>query len=66
MGAGEIISIQDEIIGMQSEIIDALYLELMQYKTMDEMEESKGFQLIKKVAEKKKEDRKCLMESIVL
>ncbi len=54
MGAGEIISIQDEIIGMQSEIIDALYLELMQYKTMDEMEESKGFQLIKKVAEKRR------------
>ena len=54
MGAGEIISIQDEIIGMQSEIIDALYLELMQYKTMDEMEESKGFQLIKEVAEKRR------------
>jgi hypothetical protein len=54
MGAGEIISIQDEIIGMQSEIIDALYLELMQYKTMDETEESKGFQLIKKVAEKRR------------
>mgnify|MGYP003571641312 CR=1 FL=1 len=45
---------KDEIIEMQSEIIDALYLELMQYKTMDEMEESKGFQLIKEVAKKRR------------
>ena len=54
MGSGEIISIQGEIIRQQSEIIDALYLEIMQYKTIEEMESSRAFQLIREVAEKRK------------
>lgn len=54
MGIGELFSTQEEIIRLQSEILDAFFLELLQYKTMDEMEESKGFQLIKEVAEKRR------------
>lgn len=50
----EYLSTQEEIIRLQSEAIDALFLELLQYKNMDEIEGDKAFDLIKEVAEKKR------------
>ena len=52
MGIGEYISNQEEIIRLQSEAIDALFLELLQYKQVDELENDKAFQLIKEAAKR--------------
>ncbi|MCR5777249.1 MAG: hypothetical protein K6G84_07540 [Lachnospiraceae bacterium] len=54
MWSPEYLSTQEEIIRLQSEAIDALFLELLQYKNMDEIEGDKAFDLIKEVAEKKR------------
>lgn len=48
------ISKQESIIQLQSETIDALFLELLQHVEIEEIENSKAFRMIKEVAERSK------------
>jgi hypothetical protein len=55
MGIGELESLYVEIIMKLAETVDALFLENLQYKQIDELENSKSFQLVKSSAELIKE-----------
>jgi len=55
MNIGEYATRLEEINRLQSELIDALFLEVLQHKEVDELEGSKAGQLIKEVAEKRRE-----------
>ena len=55
MGIGELESLYVEIIMKLAETVDALFLENLQYKQIDELENGKSFQLVKSSAELIKE-----------
>ena len=55
MGIGELESLYVEIIMKLAETVDALFLENLQYKQIDELENSKSYQLVKSSAELIKE-----------
>ncbi len=55
MGIGELESLYVEIIMKLAETVDALFLENLQYKQIDELENSRSFQLVKSSAELIKE-----------
>jgi hypothetical protein len=55
MGIGELESLYVEIIMKLAETVDALFLENLQYKQIDELENSKSFQLVKSSADLIKE-----------
>lgn len=55
MDIAELESLYVEIIMKLAETVDALFLENLQYKQIDELENSKSFQLVKSSAELIKE-----------